>query len=69
MAKTEIPGIYKEGEGVLINRDNDSLAKYRRKRELTYLRERQINMMEQKIDRLSNDMEEIKDFLRQLMAK
>lgn len=69
MAKTEIPGIYKEGEGVLINRDNDSLAKYRMKRERFLTRERQINMMEEKIDKLTGDMEEIKDFLRQLMAK
>jgi hypothetical protein len=66
MLKTEVPGVYKKSEGVLVNADNEALMKYRKKRELRISNENRINSMEDKVDRLSNDMEEIKSLLRKL---
>jgi hypothetical protein len=63
MLKTEVPGIYKKSEGVLVNADNEALMKYRKKRELRISNENRINSMEDKVDKLSNDMEEIKSLL------
>lgn len=69
MRKTEVPGIYKESEGVLINRDMDSLERYRKRRELQKKKENQINTLETKVGKLMDDMEEIKSLLKQLTAK
>ena len=66
MQKTEVPGIYKQSEGVLINADNEALVKYRKKRELLWQKESRINNIETKVDGLSKDMEEIKSLLRKL---
>jgi hypothetical protein len=59
MNKTEVPGIYKESEGVLINKDNEALDKYRKKRELLWEKEARINKIEE-------DLQEIKSLLRKL---
>lgn len=66
MLKTEVPGIYKESEGVLVNRDNDALMKYKKKRELLRQKENRINNLEEHVMNLSNSMEEIKSLLRKL---
>lgn len=67
--KTEVPGIYKESEGILINKDNDALMKYRKKRELLLQKDARINTMEGKIDSLSKDMEQIKEMLTKALSK
>jgi hypothetical protein len=67
MQKTDIPGIYKATEGVLVSKDNDSLRKYRDRRMLLRLKDDKINILEDKISVLSKDMEEIKSFLKQLV--
>lgn len=59
MNKTEVPGIYKESEGILINKDNEALDKYRKKRELLWEKEARINKIEE-------DLQEIKSLLRKL---
>ena len=41
--KTEVPGIYKVREGVLINTDNKALAAYKNKKK----RERNIDQMQE----------------------
>lgn len=66
MFKTEIPGIYKANDGVLINRDNDALQKYKSKKEAMRAKENKINRLEEKVDSLSSDIEEIKNLLKKL---
>lgn len=67
MQKTEVSGIYKASEGVLVNKDNDSLRKYRDRRSLLKAKDEKINILEDKITDLSKDMEEIKSLLKQLV--
>jgi hypothetical protein len=56
--KTEIPGIYKDGEGVLINKDNDALKAYKARKS-----------RDRKLDDLELEMTEIKELLLKLLAK
>jgi hypothetical protein len=70
MKKTEIPGVYKVQEGILVNRDTDALIKYKKKRDAKRRVENQINTLEQKvskIDKLESDLEEIKSLLKKLV--
>ena len=70
MKKTEIPGIYKVSEGVLVNKDNEALQKYRKRRDNARRTEKQINTLEEKvskIDKLEKDLEEIKSLLKKLV--
>lgn len=70
MRKTEIPGVYKVEEGVLVNNDAEALIKYKKKRDVMRRTERQINTLEQKvskIDKLESDLEEIKSLLKKLV--
>jgi len=70
MKKTEIPGVYKVAEGILVNRDTEALQKYKKRRNLMRRSEEQINTLEQKvskIDKLENDLEEIKSLLKKLV--
>jgi len=70
MKKTEIPGIYKVSEGVLVNKDNEALQKYKKRRDAMRRTDRQINILEEKvskIDKLENDLEEIKSLLKKLV--
>lgn len=60
--KTEVPGIYKVREGVLINTDNDSLSAYKNRKK----REHRIDEMQEDIQSLKGDLQEIKDLLRGL---
>ena len=63
--KTEVPGIYKVREGVLINTDNKALAAYKNKKK----RERNIDQMQEDIHTLKSDLQEIKDLLKGLARK
>ena len=70
MKKTEIPGVYKVSEGVLVNKDNEALQKYKNRRDAMRRTERQINTLEEKvskIDKLESDLEEIKSLLKKLV--
>jgi hypothetical protein len=70
MKKTEIPGVYKVSEGVLVNKDNEALQKYKNRRDAMRRTERQINTLEEKvskIDKLETDLEEIKSLLKKLV--
>ena len=63
--KTEVSGIYKVREGVLINKDNEALQAYKRKK----IRENNIkdieNLKEDMVS-LKSDIQEIKDLLRKI---
>jgi hypothetical protein len=70
MKKTEIPGVYKVQEGILVNKDTEALEKYKRRRDAKRRTERQINTLEEKvskIDKLETDLEEIKSLLKKLV--
>ena len=70
MKKTEIPGVYKVAEGILVNRDTEALQKYKKRREIKRRTEEQINTLEEKvskIDKLESDLEEIKSLLKKLV--
>lgn len=61
--KTEVPGIYKVSEGVLINKDNDALKAYKLRKE----KDRKMAKLENEISVIKNDMQEIKELLRGLV--
>ena len=61
--KTEIPGIYKAGDGILINKDNTALEKYRLRR----AKEVKINLYEERLDNMESSINEIKELLRGLV--
>lgn len=61
--KTDIPGLYKAGEGVLINKDNTALQAYKRRKE----RERTIDQFGEEIGALRKDIDEIKALLTKLV--
>jgi len=61
--KTEIPGIYKAGDGILINKDNTALEKYRLRR----AKESRINLYEERLDNMESSINEIKELLRGLV--
>lgn len=61
--KTEIPGIYKVRNGVLINTDNKALAAYKNKKK----REQSIDEMQTDIQCLKSDLQEIKELLKGLV--
>lgn len=62
-AKTDVPGIYKEREGILINKDNEALQAYKTRK----LQLQKLNSFEDEISSLKNDMAEIKELLRGLV--
>jgi hypothetical protein len=63
MQKTDIPGIYKDGKGVLINKDKDALAAYKLRKE----KDRKLLTLEENLNNLKSDIQEIKDLLKGLV--
>ena len=61
--RTEIPGIYKERDGILINKDNDALHAYK----LQMQKARENESLRQDVTDLKKDMEEIKNLLKGLV--
>lgn len=61
--KTEIPGILKVGEGILINTDNDSLKAYKARK----LREKKIDELDRSIESMKCELLEIKELLKGLV--
>lgn len=62
-SKTNIPGIFKTSEGVLINKDNDALKAYK----IRKIKENKLNIIESDMDQLKTDMLEIKELLKGLL--
>jgi hypothetical protein len=61
--KTEVPGVYKVSDGVLINKDNTALQAYKAQKR----RMKKIDNIEEEISSLRQDMDEIKTLLRGLI--
>jgi hypothetical protein len=62
MQKTDIPGIYKERDGILINRDEEGLIAYKKRKQQS----NKIVFLENEINILKNDMKEMKEMIRSL---
>lgn len=62
MEKTDIPGICKVRNGVLINTDNNALAAYKRKKQKSI----EFNKMQEEMSQLKDDIAEIKALLKGL---
>lgn len=62
MEKTEVPGICKVRDGVLINTDNTALAAYKRKKQKAV----ELNQMQEDMIQLKDDIAEIKALLKGL---
>lgn len=69
MKKTEVQGIYKVSEGILINRDDDALTNYKKRRETIYAKNNKMNNLENKVEVLAQNLEEIKTLLKKLTEK
>jgi hypothetical protein len=67
MEKTEVQGIYKVSEGVLINKDNDALSKYKKRRDLLKSKDEKIDNLEMKVSELSSQIESIKNLLEKMV--
>lgn len=63
LQKTEIPGVAKAGEGILLNTDNDSLKAYKTRKN----KDRKMNDIEETVNKLQNDISEIKELLKGLV--
>lgn len=63
LQKTEIPGVAKAGEGILLNTDNDSLKAYKTRKN----KDRKMNEIEETVKRLNDDISEIKELLKGLV--
>ena len=60
--KTDVPGLYKVAEGIIINKDNKGLEAYRQKK----MRERRIDEIQNDVASLRDDIMEIKELLKGL---
>ena len=60
MQKTEVQGIYKVTDGILINKDNTALAAYKK-------RKQKDKQMQETIISLQSDMKDIKALLERLV--
>lgn len=69
MNKTEVPGIYKVSEGILVNRDNDALQQYKTRKKALRQKDNKINSLEKKVDSLTDQINEITTLLRKLTEK
>ena len=63
--KTEVPGIYKVRDGVLINTDNTSLNAYKNKKK----REQMVDDMCDDMQTMKQELQEIKDILKGLARR
>lgn len=61
--KTDVPGIYKNGDGVLINKDNSSLNAYK----LQKIHQHRNRKLEEEVKTMKSDIAEIKELLKGLV--
>jgi prefoldin subunit 5 len=62
-AKTDRPGIFKVKEGVLINKDNEALRSYKKRK----MNMKRVEKMEQELSEIKSSMNEIKTLLQGLV--
>jgi hypothetical protein len=69
MKKTEVAGIYKVTEGILVNKDNEALMKYKARKSAIVHRDNEINTLKEQVGTLTNKLDSIETLLKQLMEK
>ena len=69
MRKTEVAGIYKVTEGILVNKDNEALMKYKARKSALANRDTEINTLKEQVGTLTNKLDNIENLLKQLMEK
>lgn len=62
LQKTEVPGFYKARDGILINKDNEALVAYKKRK----IKEHRLDTIFDEMDTLKNDISEIKELLKGL---
>lgn len=60
IGKTEIPGMIKVHEGIVLNTDKDALALYKKRKQ----KMNKVDELEHEIKEIKNSVEEIKEMLR-----
>jgi hypothetical protein len=60
--KTDVKGIYKVTDGILINKDKDALISYKKSK----MKDMKLIKLENDLSSLKSDMEEIKQLLKGL---
>lgn len=63
MQKTATPGFYKVDESLVINKDNEALAAYKKRK----LKEKRIEHLQTEINELKTNITEIKELLQRLV--
>lgn len=63
MDKTDVKGIYKESEGILLNKDNTALQQYKANR----AQNSKLNNLEGEVSDLKSDISEIKELLKKVL--
>ena len=63
--RTDSPGLYRTPEGFLINKDNDALAAYKKRKR----KEQAVDKLQEQITELRTDINEIKDLLKGLARR
>ena len=63
MDKTDVKGIYKESEGILLNKDNTALQQYKANR----AHNSKLNNLEKEVSDLKSDISEIKELLKKVL--
>lgn len=61
--KTEVSGFYKLKEGIVVNRDNEGLVAYKKKKNNTH----KLKNFEKDLATVKSDIEEIKNLLKGLI--
>ena len=64
--KTDVEGLYKVRDGILINKDNEALKAYKalkKKNALMFTLEKKCNELEQKVLSLEQELQKIKERL------
>lgn len=63
LQKTEVDGFYKSHDGVLINKDNNALMAYKKRKQ----KEQRLDDLVEEMGVLKNDISEIKELLKGLV--
>lgn len=64
-ARTEVAGIYKEKEGVLLNKDTEALRFYKRQKANT----KKLNEVINDVSNIKEDMIELKNMFKEFLSK
>jgi hypothetical protein len=65
LIKTDVPGLYKNNEGALINKNNKGLALYKQSK----AKAKKLEALFDDVDQLKKDMSEIKELLIKALNK